>query len=65
MRGSELPEVQQCCKRPGTTRTTKSPSVLATRRSWEFIMAVVSMQVVSGPMIVFVEYVEDRKEVRL
>jgi len=29
------------------------------------MMAVVSMQVVSGQMIVFVEYVEDRKEVRL
>ena len=29
------------------------------------MMAVVSMQVVNGQMIVFVEYVEDRKEVRL
>ena len=44
----KLPEVQQCSKRPGTTRTTKSPSVLATRRSWEFMMAAVLMQVVSG-----------------
>lgn len=58
MRGSKLPEVQQCCNRPGTTRTTKSPSVLATRRSWECMMAVVSMQVVSGQMMVFVEYVK-------
>ena len=48
MRGSELPEVQQCSKRSGTTRITKSPPVLATRRSWEFMMAAVLMQVVSG-----------------